>query len=39
MSVSGWVFMLVAWAFVGGLFIYCFYRILFGDSEQGRDSD
>ncbi|GBC92883.1 hypothetical protein HRbin15_01360 [bacterium HR15] len=33
MSVSGWIFMLLAWAFIGGLFVYCFYRILFGDAR------
>lgn len=34
MSVGGWIFMLLAWAFVGGLFVYCFYRILFGDTRS-----
>jgi hypothetical protein len=33
MSASGWVFMLLAWGFVGGLFVYCFYRILLGDAR------
>jgi hypothetical protein len=34
MSANGWAFMLLAWAFVGGLFVYCFYRILFGGNNQ-----
>jgi hypothetical protein len=25
--------MLLAWGFVGGLFVYCFYRILLGDAR------
>jgi hypothetical protein len=34
MSASGWVFMGLAWTFVIGLFVYCFYRILFGGDNQ-----
>lgn len=34
MSLSGWIFMLTAWLFVGSLFIYCFARILFGGNNQ-----
>jgi hypothetical protein len=34
MSASGWVFMVLVWTFVIGLFVYCFYRILFGGSNQ-----
>lgn len=34
MSLQGWIFMLSAWTFLLVLFVYCFYRILFGDSTQ-----
>jgi uncharacterized membrane protein YgdD (TMEM256/DUF423 family) len=34
MSLSGWIFMLGAWLFVGTLFVYCFARILFGNQNQ-----
>ena len=38
MNWQGWVFMLSAWTFFTTLLIYCFYRILFEDSGQGRGS-
>ena len=31
MNVQGWVFMLIVWGIVGGLFFYSFYRILFDE--------
>lgn len=36
MSTSGWVFMIGAWLFVGGLFVYCFGRILFGGNTSAQ---
>jgi hypothetical protein len=43
MNWQGWVFMLSAWTFIGGLFLYSFKRILFGDKtspekNEGRKS-
>ncbi len=34
MKLEGWIFMLSAWTLVTGLFVYCYYRILFTDSGQ-----
>lgn len=39
MSWQGWVFMLSAWTFFTALLLYCYYRILFGNSGQGREED
>ncbi len=34
MKLEGWIFMLSAWALVTGVFVYCYYRILFGGGGQ-----
>lgn len=40
MNWQGWVFMLTVWGFVGSLFVYSFYRILFGDQiRQKREKN
>jgi hypothetical protein len=36
MNVQGWIFMLMVWIFVGGLFFYSFYHILFDESIQKK---
>jgi hypothetical protein len=36
MNWQGWVFMLIVWGFVSGLFCYSFYHILFNDRIQAK---
>jgi hypothetical protein len=36
MNWQGWVFMLGAWTFIGILFFYTIYRILFGDKKRKK---
>jgi hypothetical protein len=36
MNWQGWVFMLMAWGLVGGLFFYSFYHILFDERIQKK---
>jgi hypothetical protein len=36
MNWQGWVFMLIVWGFVSGLFCYSFYHILFDDRIQAK---
>lgn len=33
---QGWVFMALAWGFVGSLFFYCFWRILRGEPSPSQ---
>lgn len=37
MNWQGWMFMLAAWIFIGGLFIYTTYRVLFGDRKKRKE--
>jgi hypothetical protein len=34
MTLAGWVFMGSAWVLVGGLFVYCFGRLLREDARR-----
>jgi hypothetical protein len=34
MKWQGWLFMLLAWSFIGMLFLYSFKRILFNDKRR-----
>lgn len=34
MTLAGWIFMGSAWAIVGGLFVYTFARLLFGEPRS-----
>jgi len=36
MNWQGWVFMLMAWSLVGGLFFYSFYHILFDERVEKK---
>ncbi len=36
MNWQGWMFILIVWGFVGSLFFYSFYRILFGGQRNKR---
>lgn len=38
MNWQGWMFMLIAWTFIGWLFFYSFKRMLFGDKDT-HDKD
>lgn len=37
MSWQGWVFMLSAWTFFTVLLVYCYYRILTGNSRTEQN--
>jgi len=36
MNWQGWIFMLMAWGLVGGLFFYSFYNILFDEKIENK---
>jgi hypothetical protein len=36
MNWQGWIFMIAAWTFIGGLFLFSFKRILF-DNKSSHD--
>jgi hypothetical protein len=34
MTIAGWIFMLVSWGVIGGLFVYCMIRTLGGTKRK-----
>jgi len=39
MNWQGWIFMIAAWTFIGGLFIFSFKRILFGNKSPDKNKN
>ncbi|MEW6068241.1 MAG: hypothetical protein AB1610_08125 [Nitrospirota bacterium] len=39
MNWQGWIFMLMVWGFVGSLFFYSFYRIIFDNKVKDKKED
>jgi hypothetical protein len=39
MNWQGWIFMIAAWTFIGGLFLFSFKRILFSNKSPHDNKD
>jgi len=37
MSISGWIFMILSWSVILGMFTYCMYRTLKKDTQQNPE--
>jgi hypothetical protein len=39
MNWQGWIFMIAAWTFIGGIFLFSFKRILFNSKSSHDNQD
>ena len=39
MNWQGWIFMIIAWTFIGGIFLFSFKRILFNSKSPHDNQD
>jgi hypothetical protein len=39
MNWQGWIFMIAAWTFIGGIFLFSFKRILFNSKSPHDNQD